>query len=55
MSTCPTVRIKSDAKGHEAGVVINKADFDPKKHEIFGAEKPVLKLKFGKPAGRPRK
>lgn len=53
MSTCPTVRIKSDVKGHEAGVVINESDFNPKKHEIYGVEKPVVKL--GRPSGTSKK
>lgn len=39
MSTCPTVRIKSDAKGGEGFVIINEADFNPKKHKLFDAVK----------------
>lgn len=40
MSTCPTVRIKSDAKGF---VIINEADFDPKTQTLFVAVKSASK------------
>ena len=51
MTTCPTVRIQSDAKGHEGGVIINEADYDPKRHRLFVAAKPAhaRKLFIAKP------
>ena len=50
MTTCPTVLIKSPAPGHEAGVVINEADFDPAVHDLFDAKPAPVK-----PAKKPRK
>ncbi len=38
MSVLPTVRIKSDIPGCEAGLDINEADFDPSIHVLFDAE-----------------
>ncbi len=35
---CETVRIWSDAKGHEGGVMINAADFDPEVHVLWDDE-----------------
>ena len=53
MPTCPTVRIKFDEKGYEAGIIINESDFDPKIHKLFDAEKPAVKL--GRPSGKKKK
>lgn len=53
MATCPTVRIKSDAKGHEEGLIINESDFDPNKHELFDAPKTAPKR--GRPPGTSKK
>lgn len=53
MPTCPTVRIKFDEKGYEAGIIINESDFDPKIHKLFDAEKPAVKL--GRPPGKAKK
>lgn len=38
MSSCPTVRIKSEVEGIEY-FVINESDFDPEKHALFEAPK----------------
>jgi len=34
MGTCETVQVK----GQDGPVIINKEDFDPKKHELFNSE-----------------
>ena len=36
-----TVVVKGWAPEHTSGVVINKSDFNPDIHELFGAKKPV--------------
>jgi len=46
--TCETVMIKSDEMG---SVRINKSDFDPAKHEIYGEEKPKSSEGVGTDSG----
>lgn len=36
---CKTVKIKSDAPGHDGHIVINESDFDPEKHELLDGPK----------------
>jgi hypothetical protein len=51
MSDIPTVVIKCPGNKRSGIAIINKADFDPAKHELFDAPaKPAQKRR-----GRPRK
>lgn len=50
MPTCPTVMVQ-DGTGY---MIINESDFDPKRHTIYGAEKPELEYQ-AKPKPTTRK
>lgn len=58
MSTCPTVKVKTD--NEDGFMIINEADFDETKHEIFTdsaaeAVKAAENPKPGKPAWAAKK
>lgn len=58
MSTCPTVKVKTD--NEDGFMIINEADFDETKHEIFtdsAAEdvKPAENVKPSKPTWAAKK
>lgn len=46
-----TVKIKSDNAEHDGFIVINEADFDAEKHELYDAEKPKGRAKKVKEGG----
>lgn len=57
MSYVPTVKIKvKPCKGNEEGVVVmNEADYDPKKHELYDPAKVKKVDKVEEPNGRGHK
>lgn len=57
MSAIPTVRVKSDAPGHQPDgfFVMNESDFDPVVHELFDVPAAATEAKTESKPGKGKK